>query len=162
MAAVRVPAAFEHVEEAGDVGIDVVVRRREGVADAGLGGEMDHMGEAEFRKQRRHAVAVLEVELAETECIEAGELGEARLLERGIVIGIEVVDADHGAPARREALGDVEADESGGAGDQDRLSRHRSSSPRMSPAISASPVLLPQRQGDRRPLTRPLDTPKEG
>ena len=128
MPALRVPAAFEHVEEAGDVGVDIVVRRRERMANPGLGGKMHHMGEPTFRKQRRHAVAVLEVELMEAERIVAGEFGEARLLEGGVVIGVEVVDADHGAPARREALGDVETDEPGGAGDQDRLSRHRSPS----------------------------------
>jgi hypothetical protein len=64
------PATFEHVEEAGDVGVDVVVRER--MANAGLGGEMDHMSESVLGKQRRHAVAVLEVELVEAERIVAG------------------------------------------------------------------------------------------
>ena len=73
----------------------------------------------------------------EAERIVAGEFGKARLLERGIVIGIEVIDADHAAPARREAPGDVETDEPGGAGDQDRLSRHRSPSPRDPSRMSA-------------------------
>ena len=59
------------------------MRRGEGVADAGLGGEMDHVAERVFRKQCRHAVPVLQVEFAEAERIEAGELREPRLFERG-------------------------------------------------------------------------------
>ena len=37
-----VPAAFEHVQKAGDVRADISVRMVERVADAGLRGEMDH------------------------------------------------------------------------------------------------------------------------
>ena len=36
---------------------------------------------------------------------------EARLLERGIVVGIEVVEADDLVAARQKALGNVVADE---------------------------------------------------
>ena len=76
------------------------MRRLKRVAHASLGGEMHHARELALGEQRRDAVAILEVELAEAESLGARELGEPRLLERGVVIGVEVVDADDGAPAR--------------------------------------------------------------
>ena len=49
----------------------------------------------------------------------AREAGEARFLEPGIVIGVEVVDAYDGLSPRHEGLGDVVADESGCSGYDD-------------------------------------------
>src|SRR5213082_2951761 len=47
------------------------------------------------------------------------EAREARLLERDVVVLVEVVEAHHLVTARQQALGRVRADESGGAGDED-------------------------------------------
>ena len=110
--------------ESRNVGIDVIVRGRERMAHACLGGEMDHGGETVRGKQRRHAVAVIEIELVEPERIVSGEFRKARLLELGIVIGIEVVEADDTVAVRQQSVRDMESDESGGAGDQNRRSRH--------------------------------------
>ncbi len=46
------------------------------------------------------------------------ESAKPRLLERDVVIGVEVVDADHIVAARGEGAGAVVADEAGDPGDQ--------------------------------------------
>jgi hypothetical protein len=125
MASVGMPAPLEHIEEANDIGIDLVVRRLERVADAGLGREMHNAGEFAFGEQRRDAVTILEIEFAEAEILEAGKFSKPRLLERGIIIGIDVIDADDGVALFDETPSDVKSNESCGAGDEDRLNRHR-------------------------------------
>ena len=45
-----VPAAFQHVERAGDVAVDVGLRRLERIAHAGLGAQMHHAVEALARR----------------------------------------------------------------------------------------------------------------
>src|SRR5262249_26336151 len=54
-----------------------------------------------------------------------GELVEPRLLERRVVVGVEIVEADDAVAVREQTTRDVEADEAGRAGDEDRLVRHR-------------------------------------
>ena len=49
------------------------------------------------------------------------ELRDPGLLQARIVIGIEVVEADHVVPVRQQAPRDVHADESGRPGDENRL-----------------------------------------
>jgi len=41
------------------------------------------------------------------------ELGEPRLLQRDVVIVVEIVDRDDGVAARQQRLADMEADEAG-------------------------------------------------
>jgi hypothetical protein len=94
------------------------------IAHAGLGGQMHHGGETVFGKERRHAGAVGEIEFRETEAFELGQLREARILQRRIVIGVEIVEADDGAAGFQQPPRDVKADETGGAGDEDGVTRH--------------------------------------
>ena len=56
--------------------------------------------------------------LHELEILGAHELAKARLLQLRIVIGRQIVDADHVAPRLRQAPRDMKADKSGGAGDE--------------------------------------------
>jgi hypothetical protein len=70
--------------------------------DPGLRSEMNYVREPVLGKQRRYAAAVFEVELLEAEGVAAGEFGEARLLQRGIVIGVEIIDTDDAATAFRQ------------------------------------------------------------
>ena len=119
------PAAFQNVEEAGEVGIRIGVRIDQRVAHAGLRGEMHDVGKAMLGEQRRHAGAVGEIELDEAEAAILRELVEARLLERRIVVGVEIVEADDGAAIRQQPARHMKADEAGRAGDEDRISGHR-------------------------------------
>src|ERR1700716_4367981 len=109
---------------------------------AGLRREMHHMGEAVLGEQRRHADTGGEVEPDETKRRRLCELVEARLLERRIVIGVEIVETEDVAAIRGETARDMESDESGGAGDEDRLIRHRRvPSSEATPARSQTPQL---------------------
>ena len=51
----------------------------------------------------------------------AGGLVDPRLFELRIVVAVEIVDADHRTPLLAQAARDMEADEAGRAGDQDRI-----------------------------------------
>ena len=55
MPAAVVPAAFEDIGEADQIGIHIGVRIDQRIAHAGLRGEMDDMGKAMLREQRGHA-----------------------------------------------------------------------------------------------------------
>lgn len=114
-----VAAALEDIEEAGDVAVDVGVGVDEGVADAGLGGQVDDGAETVFGEEVGHAASIGKVEADEGEAGAALELGEAGVFEGGVVVVVEVVEADDGVAAVEQAGSGVEADEAGGAGDQD-------------------------------------------
>ena len=133
MPAAVVPAAFQDIGEADDVGIDIGVRIDQRKSHAGLRAEMHHVGEAMLGKKRRHASAVRKVEFDEAEAFELFELGEARLFQPGIVVGVQVVDADNGAALPEQQPRDVEADEAGGAGDEGGLLSHAMLSARAPP-----------------------------
>jgi hypothetical protein len=69
---------------------------------------------------------------------------QARLLQRGVVVTVEVVDADHAVAALQQALHEGRTDESGRTGDEDwtgLIAAHASPSPtrqRLNPAFSTS------------------------
>jgi len=79
------------------------------MAHAGLRREMHHLGEAMLGEQRRHADTVGEVEPDETKRRRLCELVEACLLERRIIIGVEIVETDDVAGIRGETARDMEA-----------------------------------------------------
>ena len=97
----RVAAALEDVAErrqvVGDVGLGIDER----IAHAGLRGEMDDAREAAVREQLRRRARVGQVEAFEPESRQPFEARDARLLQRDVVIGIEIVDARDGVRPRR-------------------------------------------------------------
>src|SRR5712672_1862103 len=109
------PTAFQHVQKPADVGIDVVVRRRERMTHARLGGEMDHVRKTVIGEQCGDAVAVGEIELVKAKFVVAREFREPRLLELGVVIGIEVIDSNDVASILQQTPRNMEANKSGGA-----------------------------------------------
>ena len=136
MPAAVVPAAFEHVEEAGEVGVRIGMRIDQRMAHARLRGEMHDVGKAVRREQIRHRLAVGEVDL-----LELGKPGTRRArasracLQCRIVVVIEVVEADHLVPVREQPLRHVHADEAGRTGDENRVACH---------SISPEPLLSRQ------------------
>ena len=109
-------AAFQDVDEAGEVGLDVGVRVFQRVPDARLRGEVDDRFGPSAREELRDRRAVRDVG---AHVVEAGErLGpvEPRLLERNVVVGIEIVDAAALVAPFEQAQRERGADESGRAG----------------------------------------------
>ncbi|MCY1293874.1 hypothetical protein D9M70_431470 [compost metagenome] len=98
--------------------MQVVLRLLDGVPHAGLGGEVDDLFEGVAGEQVEQPLLVGDIQALEAEAGASRQPVEARLLERHAVVVVEVVDADHLVAFRAQAQGRVEADETGGAGDQ--------------------------------------------
>ena len=130
MPARLVAAAFEHVEEAGDIRLDIGVRIDQRMPHSRLRGEMHHLRKPPGGEQRGHFRPIGDVEPLEAEAREGGELFQPRLLEPHVVVRIEIVDADDGSAAFEQTTRHVKADEARGPGDQDRFRVRHSAGPR--------------------------------
>lgn len=117
-----VAAGLEHVEEAHEVALEVGARVLDGVADARLGGEVHHDVETVLREQALDKGGVAEVAAHEGEaavCVSLGQHAQTRVLDAGVVVAVEVVEADDGVIGLLEQFLDEErADEAGGSGDE--------------------------------------------
>ena len=89
-----VPAPFQHMQRADNVGVDVGVRVFHAVAHARLRGEVDNSLRLHLGKQPLDARTVGEIELVEGEAVCALKLAETRLLQPNIIVGIEIIDTD--------------------------------------------------------------------
>ena len=120
-----VAAALEHVEEAGQVGIRIGIRIDQRMPHAGLCGEMHHVRKPVRREQVGHRRAIRQIDLLEAEVrAVGGKIFEPRLLQPGIVVGVEIVEANHAVAIRQQTLADVHADKAGSAGDENGFTRH--------------------------------------
>lgn len=117
-----VAAGLEHVEEADEVALEVCTRVFDGVADARLGGEVHHDVEAVLSEQALDEGGVAQVAAHEGEaavCVGLGQHAQAGFLDTGVVVAVEVVEADDGVIGLLEQLLDEErADEAGRSGDE--------------------------------------------
>ena len=113
-----VAAALQDVQEAHDIAVHIGPGILDRIADAGLGGQVDHGVEALRREQRRQRLAVGEVHPHEAEPF-AVDLRQARFLQDDGIISIEVVQADDFIAASEQTLNQMEADEAGCSRDQD-------------------------------------------
>ena len=137
MAAAGVAAAFQHIDEADEICVHIGMRIDQRMPHAGLRREMDDEGKTMLGEQGRSGGAVRQVQAHEAEILGAGELAQPRLLQLRIVIGREIVDADHLAARLDETARDMKADEASGAGDEDGVhSRHRSMPSGFCPRLS--------------------------
>lgn len=117
-----VATGLEHVEEADQVALEVCARVLDGVADARLCGEVHHDVETVLREQALDKGGVAEVAAHEGEAavgVGLGQHAQARVLDAGIVVAVEVVEAEDGVIGLLEQLLDEErADEARGSGDE--------------------------------------------
>src|SRR6185312_3659569 len=134
-----VAAAFEDMQEAGEIGIDVAVRVVERVAHPSLRREMDYTLGLFAGEGGLDGRPVAKIGFEEAEAFALLQPGEACLLERHVVIGIEIVEADHLVTAVEQPCRRMIADKTGGAGKQDP---HRA---------STLPLFLKPRQESHRP-----------
>lgn len=117
-----VAAGLEHVEEADEVALEVGARVLDGVADARLGSEVHHYIEAVLGEQALDEGGVAQVAAHEGEAavrVGLGQHAQAGVLDAGVVIAVEVVEANDGIIGLLKQLLDEErADEAGGSGDE--------------------------------------------
>ena len=66
MPASRVPASFEHVEKAREIGIDIGMRIDQGMPHAGLGSEVHDGGETIRRKHLIHTASPVGPKMTKT------------------------------------------------------------------------------------------------
>ena len=119
-AVIGVAAGFEDVVETGQVGVYVGVRVGDAVAHTGLGGQVDHDVRLVDLEQDLDHSFIGNIGLDKREVGELLQFGQAGLLDADIVVVVHVVDADDGGVRLpgQQALGQVGADEAGGAGDE--------------------------------------------
>src|SRR5262245_42702072 len=95
------------------------------MADSSLRREVNNARKPVLLKQACHAIAIGKVKFDEAKPVGFCELSSARFLQRGIIIGIHVIDADHIAAVAQKTARDVKADKSGGAGHEYGAISHR-------------------------------------
>ena len=94
-----VAAGLEHVEEADEVALEVGARVLDGVAYTRLRGEVHHDVEAVLGEQALDEGGVAQVAANEGEAavgVYLGQHAQARVLDAGVVVAVEVVEADDG------------------------------------------------------------------
>ena len=123
-----VAAGLEDVEEANEVALEVGARVFDGVADARLGGKVHHDVEAVLREQALDEGGVAQVAAHEGEaavCVGLGQHVQARVLDTGVVVAVEVVEADdHVVRFIEQSLDKERADKTGGSGNEHFSSFH--------------------------------------
>ena len=89
------------------------------MAHPGLGRQMDGPVDSALPiDQLEQGLAVGNVELTKRESVAPLEPLQARPLQGGIIVIVQVVDPDHLFATAKQRLADVIADEPGGAGDE--------------------------------------------
>src|SRR3974390_171409 len=145
-----VAAAFQHVGETDEIGVDISMRIDERVAHAGLRREMHHVLEAMLCEQRCHAVALCEIEPDKRKARQLFELSQAGMLQRRIVVRIDIIDSDRRPTLFQQTARDMIADEPSRAGDENGTYRRHRSTPsgllaRSSRDLTSSTMPLPSR-----------------
>src|SRR5690349_15024030 len=125
MACFATTAALEYVEKSGKIGVHINVRVLQRITNAGLRGQMHHWAELALRKNGLNRGSFGEIDLVEGKVVEFAQNRQPRLLQRRIVIIIDTVDADHRATGFKKPAGKSKSDEARGAGDEDRILRHK-------------------------------------
>ena len=111
-------AALQNVGKADDVGGDVGHGIDQAVPDAGLGSQVDNVGEALFLEEELHAGLVGQISPNEGESLHAFEDAQAVLLEAHAVVVAEIVYAGDAVALAKQKPGEMEADEAGRACDK--------------------------------------------
>ena len=117
-----VAAGLEDVKETHEIAFEVGARVLYGVADARLGGEVHHDVEAVLGEQALDEGGVAQVAAHEGEAavgVGLGQHAQACVFDAGVIVAVEVVEADDSVISVLEQFLDEErADEAGGSGDE--------------------------------------------
>src|SRR5690348_7216743 len=129
MAAAVMTAPFQDIGEPDKIGVHVGMRIDQRMTHPCLRREVNDIGKTMLGKERRCSVAVRQIELGEPEFRMFRKPADTIMLQLWIVIGIQIVKADDLAAIVEQPLGDVKADEPGGAGHQNGIYKRHSSIP---------------------------------
>ena len=113
-----VAAARQYVHHADDVTLNVAIRILQRIANAGLRTQVHDPLEFFSGEQRRHLIAVCQIQMDEPKRWARLQPREPRLFERNVVIVIEIVEPDDLIGAIEQALRGCRSDETGRAGDE--------------------------------------------
>src|SRR5262249_2586952 len=125
MTSLTMPTAFENVEKAGKISVEISVRVLQRIANTGLRGQMHHRPEFALGKNAFNRASLGEIDLVEGKFAKFAQNSQARLLECGIVIIVDAVHANHYPASFKEPPSKSKADETRCAGNQDGILRHR-------------------------------------
>src|SRR3954447_6813451 len=89
-----------------------------------LRAEMDDVRKTMFRKERRHAGAVGQIQLYKAKTFEFTELGATCFLQFRIVIRIQIIKPDDLSPGLQQATRDMKANKACRSGDKNRAIIH--------------------------------------
>ena len=98
------PASFQNIEEAGEIGVEIGVGILQRVTDTGLRGKMHDGSEFAVAKHGFYALAIGEIDLVKTEVVEFAENSDTRVLQRRIIIVVDAVEAHDRAASLQKAL----------------------------------------------------------
>ena len=117
-----VAATFQQMAKAHQIALDVSRRILQGVTDPGLSRQVDHHCRLLGSKQRHQVIAVLQGHFHKAPSTLPGDrldLTQPRLLERRVVVIVEIIEADNPISALQQADRQGCTDESGGTRYQD-------------------------------------------
>src|SRR5690349_20064989 len=113
-----VTAPLEHGQRALNIAVDIREGRLDAVANNGLRAELDDARLLLGGEQLRHCLALGVIELYEFEIPLALQHLEPRMLQRDVVVIVEVVEAYDLVAALEQELRRVKTNESSGSGDE--------------------------------------------
>ena len=122
-----VAAGLKDVEEADEVALEVGARVLDGVANARLRGEVHHDVEAVLGEQALDEGGVAKVAAHESEAavgVGLGQHAQARVLDAGVVVGVDVVEAGDVPLIADEPRREERSDEAGGTGHKNCFTTH--------------------------------------
>jgi hypothetical protein len=111
---------LQHGQMADQIRLCVGERVLDRIADAGLGGQVDHRADVGWNGSLEGGV-VGDVAFDEAKAVSLCQQRQTVALEGDGIIVVQVVDASDGDALVEQRVGDMEADEAGGAGQEDML-----------------------------------------
>src|SRR5215211_7445023 len=104
MTAAIVPASFENVHETGQVCVHIRMRMGQGMPNPSLRGEVNHKQKTVPLEQGGDPSPVDKIELFERKPLVFAKNREPALLERGIIVIVQVVQPDDPVACVQKAL----------------------------------------------------------
>jgi hypothetical protein len=106
-------APFKDVYEPLQIGIDIGVRVFQRISHPGLRGEVNDTIRLFISENACHRVFVFNRNTVKVKRLMPGDAGKPRILQRDIIIVVEIVNPDDIIAARKQALDTMHADEAG-------------------------------------------------